>query len=98
LAAPRGIEAYVRQLAPLLKPREGRAFVGAFSDKNPDPWTNPRRLSEGRLRALFCAANGWDVVSVEETWWQRPSRRGSAAGAWSLALWLEARRCDDDGR
>lgn len=83
---------YVKQMARLVKPDTGRAYVGCFSTANPDPWDNPRRLSEGYLRTLFCKANGWEVISVRDTWWARPPGRGSSQGAFSMALWMEARR------
>ena len=83
---------YVTQMAQLIKPITGRAYVGCFSTANPDPWDNPRRLSEDNLRDLFCVENGWEVISIEDTWWARPPLRGSSQGAFSMALWMEARR------
>ena len=50
--------AYLDGVRPLLRPG-GRLYIGCFSDRNPDPWKNPRRLSEAQLRALFDEANGW---------------------------------------
>jgi len=82
---------YVRQMARLVK-KSGKKFVGCFSTANPDPWQNPRRLSEAYLRGLFCDDNGWEVVDIQETWWSRPASRGSSQGAFCLALWMEARR------
>ena len=87
-------ELYVSQMARLLKPGSGRAYVGCFSTKNPDPWDNPRRLNEEFLRKLFSPQNGWEVISVKETWWARPPSRGTSQGAFSMALWMEARRCE----
>jgi len=84
-------EEYVRQMARLVK-KSGRAFVGCFSTANPDPWQNPRRLSEDYLKGLFCTDNGWEVVDIQETWWSRPPARGSSQGAFCQALWMEARR------
>ena len=88
--------AYVRGLATVVKPATGRALVGCFSENNPDPWDNPRRLSAHTLRELFCEENGWEIVALDETWWARPvvldADRGSVQGAWSQAYWLEARR------
>ena len=55
-------------------------------------WDNPRRLSEEQLRRLFCAEAGWEVQEVRQAWWSRPTGRGSKQGAFSLALWMEARR------
>ena len=88
--------AYVRQMAKLLEPTKGRFFIGCFSDANPDPWDNPRRISEEYLRnELFadCAssknedekvsvatATNWEVVSCDECWWARPPSRGSSTG------------------
>jgi len=83
---------YVVQLGTVVKRNTGRAFVGCFSTANPDPWDNPRRLSEEYLRKLFCATNGWEVVDVRDTWWSRPPHRGSSQGSFSMALWMEARR------
>lgn len=85
-------QAYVTQLAGVVKPRTGRAYVGCFSTANPDPWSNPRRLSEEDLRRLFCRENGWEVLEVKDAWWGRPSPRGSNQGAFCMALWMEARR------
>jgi len=83
---------YVQQLSRLVKRGSGRCFVGCFSDKNPDPWDNPRRLSEENLRALFCEEAGWEVLNIRDTWWSRPTYRGSSQGSFSMALWMEARR------
>jgi len=85
-------QAYVAQLATVVKSGTGRAYVGCFSTANPDPWSNPRRLDEDDLRRLFCRENGWEVVSVKDAWWGRPSLRGSSQGAFCMALWMEARR------
>lgn len=86
-------QAYVVELAKWVKPNTGKAFVGCFSKANPDPWQNPRRLDEAYLRNLFSLENGWEVTTIKETWWARPSPRGSSQGAFCLALWMEARRC-----
>ena len=84
---------YVQELAKLVKPDTGRAYVGCFSTKNPaESWDNPRRLSPDYLRNLFCEDNGWEVVSIVDEWWARPPQRGSSQGAFSMALWMEARR------
>lgn len=83
---------YVKQLAQVVRPETGRAYVGCFSTANPDPWSNPRRLDEGDLRRLFCRELGWEVVEVKDVWWGRPSLRGSNQGAFCMALWMEARR------
>jgi len=84
---------YVQQLGPLVKPDTGRAFVGCFSTKNPaESWDNPRRLSPEYLRNLFCEDNGWEVISITDTWWARPPERGTSQGSFAMALWMEARR------
>lgn len=85
---------YVSQMTRLVKPNTGRAYVGCFSTANPDPWDNPRRLSEEYLRGLFSKENGWEVLLVKDTWWSRPPERGSSQGAFSMALWMEARRLE----
>mmetsp|Transcript_13450 Transcript_13450/g.19615 ORF Transcript_13450/g.19615 Transcript_13450/m.19615 type:complete len:103 (+) Transcript_13450:1-309(+) len=85
---------YLSQMTRLVKPTTGRAYVGCFSTANPEPWDNPRRLSEDYLRGLFCRENGWEVISVKDTWWSRPPERGSSQGAFSMALWMEARRLE----
>ena len=66
----------------------GRLYVGCFSDANPDPWSNPRRLSEAHLRALF-AGPAWRVESIEPAWYERPRamNEGHRSGAWTMALW-----------
>lgn len=84
--------AYVTQLAKVVTPGTGKAYVGCFSTANSDPWSNPRRLDESDLRRLFCEENGWEVLSVKDVWWGRPSLRGSNQGAFCMALWMEARR------
>ena len=82
--------AYVDGLRPLLR-RGGRLFVGAFSDANPDPWSNPRRLSEAQLRALLCEERGWRVAALESCWFERPQNRAvSSGGAWTMAWWCTA--------
>lgn len=84
---------YVNQISKLLRPNTGRFLIGCFSDKNPDPWDNPRRISEDYLRNVLFSREKWDVVSCADCWWQRPSSRGSSTGgAFSLALWVEVRR------
>ena len=84
---------YVNQISKLLRPNTGRFLIGCFSDKNPDPWDNPRRISEDYLRNVLFSREKWDVVSCTDCWWQRPSSRGSSTGgAFSLALWVEVRR------
>lgn len=83
-------EAYVDGLRRLLRPG-GRLFVGCFSDANPDPWTNPRRLSEERLRTLLSAERGWRLVDIEAVWYERPAERAtSRGGAWTMAWWCTA--------
>jgi len=85
---------YLSQITQLVKPGTGRAYLGCFSTANPDPWNNPRRLSKEYLHGLFCQENGWEILSVRDTWWSRPPSRGSAQGAFSMALWMEAKRLD----
>jgi len=84
---------YVNQISKLLQPKTGRFYIGCFSTANPDPWDNPRRISEEYLRnELFSDETKWDVVSCRECWWARPPTRGSSVGgAFSLALWVEVR-------
>ena len=86
-------ELYVQQLGRLVKPDTGRAYIGCFSTKNPaESWDNPRRLSPQYLKNLFSEDNGWEVISITDTWWARPPERGSSQGSFSMALWMEARR------
>jgi hypothetical protein len=63
---------YVSGLRPLVR-AGGRLLVGCFSDANPDPWRNPRRMSEAQLRALLSEKHGFRVVDLQETWWERPA-------------------------
>lgn len=73
----------------------GRLYLGCFSDANPDPWSNPRRLSEAHLRAMLSEAAGWRVVTLTEAWYERPrARSASSGGAWTMAWWCVAERCD----
>jgi len=78
---------YVAELAKVVR-TGGRLYVGCFSDANPDPWSNPRRLSEAHLRALF-AGPAWRVESVEPAWYERPRamNEGHRSGAWTMAWW-----------
>ena len=78
---------YVAELARVVR-TGGRLYVGCFSDANPDPWSNPRRLSEAHLRALF-AGPAWRVESVEPAWYERPRamNEGHRSGAWTMAWW-----------
>ena len=84
---------YVHQISKLLKPNTGRFYIGCFSTANPDPWDNPRRISEDYLRDdLFSNGELWEIVSCTDCWWARPPKRGSSTGgAFCLALWVEAR-------
>lgn len=84
---------YVDQISKLVKPNTGRFYIGCFSTANPDPWDNPRRISEEYLRnELFSCREKWEVVSCRDCWWARPPTRGSSTGgAFSLALWVEVR-------
>jgi len=84
---------YVNQISKLLKPNTGRFFIGCFSTANPDPWDNPRRISEEYLRnELFSCREKWEIVACRDCWWARPPTRGSSTGgAFSLALWVEVR-------
>lgn len=84
---------YVNQISKLLQPNTGRFYIGCFSTANPDPWDNPRRISEDYLRnELFSNREKWEVVSCRDCWWARPPTRGSTTGgAFSLALWVEVR-------
>ena len=80
--------AYAEGLRPLIRSDGGKLFVGVFSDRNPDPWSNPRRMSEAQLRALFCEERGWKVARVSEAWYERPAARSSSrGGAWTMAWW-----------
>mmetsp|Transcript_14351 Transcript_14351/g.33409 ORF Transcript_14351/g.33409 Transcript_14351/m.33409 type:complete len:340 (-) Transcript_14351:80-1099(-) len=84
---------YVDQISKLVQPDTGRFYIGCFSTANPDPWDNPRRISENYLRnELFSNDKKWEVVSCRDCWWARPPTRGSSTGgAFSLALWVEVR-------
>ena len=81
---------FVDGVRPLMR-RGGRLFVGCFSDANPNPWSNPRRLSEAQLRSLLSVERGWQVLSLESAWYERPSERAaSGRGAWTMAWWCVA--------
>ena len=83
-------QSFVAGVRPLLR-TGGRLFVGCFSDANPDPWSNPRRISEAQLRGLFTEARGWRVKSLESAWYERPSERAASnRGAWTMAWWCVA--------
>ena len=77
-------------LRPLMR-QGGRLFVGCFSDANPDPWSNPRRISEAQLRSLLSDEHGWRINSLSSAWYERPDERAaSGRGAWTMAWWCEA--------
>ena len=83
---------YVDGLAPLVR-NGGMLYVGCFSDRNPDPWKNPRRLSEDLLRNLFTKERGWEVKELNEAWYERPkARSASSGGAWTMAWWCRIER------
>ena len=84
--------AYVDGLRTLMKPG-GSLYVGCFSDGNPDPWQNPRRISEARLRTLLASQHGWSLTELREVWWARPSKSGGSGGAWTRAWWVRAEAC-----
>jgi len=82
--------AFVDGLRPLMR-AGGKLFVGCFSDANPDPWSNPRRISESQLRSLLSTERGWHMVSLTSSWYERPSdRAASGRGAWTMAWWCVA--------
>ena len=91
--------AYVSGLRPLVR-TGGKVLVGCFSDANPDPWSNPRRMSEAQLRALFSEERGFRITELREAWYERPSDRASGrGGAWTMAWWcvaeaVEVQECD----
>ena len=84
--------AYVGELAKVVRVG-GRVYVGCFSDANPDPWSNPRRLSEAHLRNLFQGPN-WAVLDVNPCWYERPPRDGASksGGAFTMAYWCAVER------
>ena len=87
---------YVEGLRALAKPGAS-LFVGCFSDGNPDPWTNPRRMSEAELRALIAPQRGWRLVSLRQVWYQRPDKTRrvprQSGGKWTMAWWCHAEAC-----
>jgi len=78
---------YVAELARVVRVG-GRVYLGCFSDANPDPWQNPRRLSEAHIRKLF-AAPTWRVASIVPAWYERPRQLNGAhgMGAFTMAWW-----------
>ena len=82
--------AFIEGVRPLMR-AGGRLFIGCFSDANPDPWSNPRRISENRMRELLSPERGWQVRSLDEAWYERPAERStSGGGAWTMAWWCVA--------
>ena len=73
--------------------RGGRLLLGCFSDANPDPWSNPRRISEAQIRALFDAP-AWRVLDVAPVWYERPRAHAGASGmgAFTMAHWAVVER------
>jgi len=76
----------------------GRLYVGCFSDMNPSPWSNPRRLSKVHLENLFDDAN-WRLLDIDRIWWQRPvppqdaeERITRNTAGWCLAWWCVVER------
>mmetsp|Transcript_11987 Transcript_11987/g.22460 ORF Transcript_11987/g.22460 Transcript_11987/m.22460 type:complete len:528 (+) Transcript_11987:60-1643(+) len=83
-------QTYLDGVRQLMRPG-GKMFVGCFSDANPDPWSNPRRISRERLQALFSKKRGWRLVDLKEAWYERPAdRTASRGGAWTMAWWCSA--------
>jgi len=94
---------YVAQLTSLVR-TGGRLYIGCFSNENPEPWLNPRRISRDRLSELFDKDAGWRIVETSRTWWQRPLRPTSAPTeggdrhpdetnfGWCLAWWCVVER------
>jgi len=75
----------------------GKVYIGCFSDENPDPWDNPQRISEMKLKETFSIRDGWMIESIARKWWKRPSERGtSSGGAWSMAWWCVIVRATTD--
>jgi len=67
-------------------------YVGCFSDLNPDPWSNPRRLSAAHIRGLF-RGPAWAVLDIQPVWYERPPRKGSSVmGAFTMAHWCTIER------
>lgn len=95
---------YVAQLASIVR-TGGCAYVGCFSDENPSPWLNPRRLSKARLTEIFTLSEGWRILDISRTWWQRPvppaaatedgahSIKTAISAGWCYAWWCVAERC-----
>jgi SAM-dependent methyltransferase len=54
---------YVAAIARCARPG-ARLLLHVFSDRNPDPWVGPRRISEAHLRAFFTEEHGWRILSV----------------------------------
>jgi SAM-dependent methyltransferase len=88
--------AYLDGLRPLMRPG-GKLFVGCFSDRNPDPWSNPRRISQSLLRERFSEERGWAIEDISEAWYERPRERSaSSGGAWTMAWWAVVTASPDD--
>ena len=88
--------AYVSGLRPLVR-TGGKVLVGCFSDANPDPWCNPRRMSKAQLRAVFSEERGFRITELREAWYERPSDRASGrGGAWTMAWWCAAEAVQED--
>jgi hypothetical protein len=56
---------YVKSTAPHVK-KGGTVVLTAFSTKNPNPWSGPRRISEEELRSHFNPEQGWQVEEFRE--------------------------------
>lgn len=56
---------YVEAFTKLVKPG-GHLIMLNFSDKNPDPWVGPDRISESYLRSFVNEESGWKILEVAE--------------------------------
>lgn len=55
---------YLAAVTPMVK-NGGKVVMLVFSDKNPDPWRGPRRISPEHARALWTEA-GWTVEAIQD--------------------------------
>lgn len=85
-------ELYVSALHRLLAPG-GHLIIHIFSDKNPDPYTGPTRVSEAYLRSFVNVETGWELGELSTVKYQDNVREAGYAWAW-LGI---AKRLGDSG-
>lgn len=76
---------YLAAVTPYVKPG-GKLVMLVFSDRNPDPWMGPRRISPAHAAAL-CGEAGWTVDSLDNNvYYEDTMGRNGGKGGHALIL------------